>query len=96
MAKKLTTSQIINRYEGYLHHFIEDSGYAVIIEPDLAKTIVKDLPQFKINKEGRVHLKPKATFSAELLAAYYQYRYNETRNDYYDLLDKVQEFARNV
>lgn len=97
MAKKITADEIVIKYEDYMHHFIEDSGYPVIINKELAKTITKHLPALMLNsKKDRVFLKTKAKFDDAILAAYYRRQYEEMKELHYEMYDKVQALAREL
>lgn len=100
-AKEIKTKnnyeKIVNKYYGYIHHFLEDNcgRPCQIYDKKLKKSICKDIPQLYIDNNDRLCKEPNMDLDVNLIAAFYKISYESVLNDYYSLGEKLTNLAEN-
>lgn len=86
--------KIVDKYYGYLQHFLEDGGWpCVVLEKNIKKTICKDIPALYFNEEGRLCKEESLEFDDKLVAAFYKISYKQIQEEMWELSQKLHKLA---
>lgn len=85
--------KLVDKYYGYLDHFLEGSGYpCVVLEKSIKKTICKDIPSLYFEND-RLYKKSSYEFDDKLVVAFYKISYKQMQNDLSELSQKLRKLA---